>query len=171
MGHTHSKQKFIALKIGVLTVSDTRTADTDKSGQYLVDSLIKEGHILSHKKIVPDDIYQIRATVSNWAVDKNTQIIIITGGTGITHRDITPEAVKILLDKEIYGFGEYFRTISIPIIGNSAIQSRALAGIINHRLLFALPGSTGAVKDAWEGILKEQLDKSTKPCNLVEMME
>jgi molybdopterin adenylyltransferase len=171
MGHTDKKQKFIPLKVSILTVSDTRDNKTDKSGKYLANELVKTGHILSCKKIVPDDIYHIRATVSAWLIDNNTQIIIITGGTGITQRDVTPEAVLPLFDKEILGFGEYFRIISTNIIGSSAIQSRTTCGIANSRLIFCLPGSQGAVKDAWMHILKNQLDITYKPCNLAQMME
>ena len=166
-----SKQReFIPVGIAVLTVSDTRTEKDDKSGQALVSRLEEAGHKLCDKKIVPDNIYQIRAIISNWCINDAIQAIITTGGTGVTGRDGTPEAVIALLDKEITGFGETFRNISYAQIGTSTIQSRAVAGVVNGTFVFCLPGSTNACITAWDKIIKEQLDYRTRPCNLVELM-
>ena len=166
-----SKQrKFIPLGIAVLTVSDTRTKADDKSGQLLITRLESAGHKLRDKQIVPDDIYKIRAVVSNWCIDDNIQAIITTGGTGVTGRDGTPEAITVLLDKKIEGFGEIFRTISYGQIGTSTIQSRAIAGVANGTYIFCLPGSPGACATAWDEIISKQLDYRTRPCNLVELM-
>ena len=163
-------RQFIALGIAVLTVSDTRTDENDKSGNVLVKRLTEAGHRLAAKKIVPDDIYQIRALVANWCIDETVQIILTTGGTGITGRDGTPEAVKALLDKEIEGYGEIFRAVSYEQIDTSSIQSRALAGVINNRYIFCIPGSPGACATAWDKLISRQLDYRTRPCNLVELM-
>lgn len=170
MGHTPNQAKFIPLNIAVMTVSDSRSEVDDKSGNILVDRLKDAGHKLAEKKIVPDDIYQIRAVVSQWIADPDIHAVITTGGTGLTGRDVTPEAMKILYDKEIEGFGEVFRKISYDLIKTSTIQSRAIAGLANGTVIFSLPGSPGACKDGWDGIIVHQLDSRTKPCNLVEMM-
>ncbi len=165
-----SQIPFKPLNIAILTVSDSRDEATDKSGNILVDRLKKSGHFLADKQIVPDDIYQLRATVSAWIADPNIHAVITTGGTGLTGRDVTPEAMKVLYDKEIEGFGEVFRMISYKLISTSTIQSRAIAGIANGTVIFTLPGSPGACKDGWDEIILHQLDIRTKPCNLVEMM-
>ena len=163
-------RKLIPLNIAILTVSDSRTEATDKSGHLLVSRLEDAGHRLHDKQIVPDDIYAIRAAVSNWICDKDLQVIISTGGTGITGRDGTPEAVRPLLDKEINGFGEMFRVLSYESIGTSTLQSRAVAGVANGTYLFCLPGSSGACADAWDKLISAQLDYRSRPCNLVELM-
>jgi len=160
-------KEFIPLNIAVLTVSDTRTLETDTSGQYLVDEIQKEGHHLCAREIIVDDIYQLRAMVSNWIADKDIHVIITTGGTGFTGRDSTPEALQPLFDKNIDGFGELFRHLSLADIGTSTVQSRALGGMANETVIFCLPGSTGACKTGWQGILKEQLDSRHRPCNFV----
>jgi len=162
--------EFIPLNIAVMTISDSRTEADDTSGKKLVDKLQKAGHRLAEKRIVRDDKYHIRAQISNWIVDPEVHAIITTGGTGLTGRDITPEAIQPLFDKTIEGFGETFRAISYDIIKTSTIQSRALAGLANGKPIFCLPGSPGACKDGWDGIIKHQLDIRHKPCNLVELM-
>lgn len=162
---------FTALNIAVLTVSDTRTEDTDKSGATLSELLTNSGHQLADKSIVKDDIYQIRAELSHWIADQDIQVIITTGGTGFTGRDSTPEAVSVLLDTHVDGFGELFRQTSFEEIGTSTIQSRALAGFANGCLIFVLPGSTGACKTAWTQIIEQQLDASFKPCNFVSHLK
>lgn len=164
------QREFIPIGIAVLTISDTRTEQDDKSGQLLVTRIKEAGHLLRDRKIVPDDVYKIRASVSNWCIDDSIQAIITTGGTGITGRDGTPEAVGVLLDKEITGFGETFRMISYEQIDTSTIQSRAIAGVINGTFIFCLPGSTNACATAWDKIISQQLDYRTRPCNLVELM-
>ncbi|MCB4435866.1 molybdenum cofactor biosynthesis protein B [Alteromonas sp. McT4-15] len=156
------------LNIAVLTISDTRTLDTDKSGDYLQDALVTAGHTLKDRALVKDDIYQQRAVVSQWIADSEVHAILITGGTGFTHRDSTPEAISVLFDKEVDGFGELFRHISFQEIGTSTIQSRAIAGFANNTVIFCLPGSTGACKTAWEKIIASQLDADFKPCNFVK---
>ncbi len=161
---------FISLSIAVMTVSDTRTEATDTSGAYLVDSIAVAGHAIAEKVIVPDDIYQIRAVVSRWIADSEVSVIITTGGTGVTGRDGTPEAIQPLLDKEIEGFGEIFRMISYQEIKTSTIQSRALAGVANGTYIFCVPGSSGACRTAWEYILKDQLDARNRPCNFAELI-
>ncbi|HLF11016.1 MAG TPA: molybdenum cofactor biosynthesis protein B [Gammaproteobacteria bacterium] len=161
---------FIPLRIAVLTVSDTRTESTDKSGALLVERLSKAGHGLAEKAIVRDDIYAIRALVSKWIADANVDVVISTGGTGVTGRDGTPEAVAVLLDKEIQGFGELFRTISYAEIGASSLQSRCLAGVANGTYVFCLPGSANACATGWDKIIAAQLDHRTRPCNLAELM-
>lgn len=165
-----SASKFIPLKIAVLTVSDTRSEETDKSGKLLVERLTAAGHHFVEKVIVPDNIYKIRAVLSNWIVDDGVQIVISTGGTGLTGRDGTPEAVLPLLDKEIQGFGELFRMVSYQEIKTSTIQSRALAGVANGTYIFCLPGSTGACQTGWDLILKDQLDAAHRPCNFAELL-
>lgn len=156
-----------SLRIAVLTVSDTRQLETDTSGQYLVDAVIAAGHQLIDRKIVKDDIYQLRAVVSDWIARSDVQVVLTTGGTGFSGRDSTPEALSVLFDKQIEGFGEMFRHYSLLEIGTSTIQSRALAGMANRTLIFCMPGSTGACKTAWLNILQPQLDAQTKPCNFV----
>ena len=156
------------LNIAVLTISDTRTLETDKSGDYLHNALSQEGHVLEDRALVKDDIYQQRAIVSQWIANKHIQVILITGGTGFTHRDSTPEAISVLFDKEVPGFGELFRHISYQEIGTSTIQSRAIAGFANDTVIFCLPGSTGACKTAWEKIISSQLNADFKPCNFVK---
>ena len=164
------KREFRPLNIAVMTVSDTRTAATDKSGDTLVSLLTGAGHNLVEKSIVADDIYRIRAVISQWIADDAVHAVITTGGTGITGRDTTPEAVSALFDKQIDGFGEMFRAISYEEIGTSTIQSRALAGVANATFIFCLPGSTGACRTGWESLIRHQLDYRTRPCNLVELM-
>ena len=165
-----AERTFIPLSICVLTISDTRTEDTDKSGRLLADRLVAAGHSLHEKRIVPDDIYRIRAAVSGWIADPEVNVIVSTGGTGVTGRDGTPEAVSPLLDKTIDGFGEIFRMISWEEIRTSTIQSRALAGVANATYVFCLPGSSGACRTAWDTLIVDQLDYRTRPCNLVELM-
>ncbi|MGF1491738.1 MAG: molybdenum cofactor biosynthesis protein B [Microcoleaceae cyanobacterium] len=162
--------QFIPINIAVMTVSDTRTEETDKSGQLLCDRLLEFGHALVEKVIVPDDIYQIRAVVSRWIADEAVQAVITTGGTGVTGRDGTPEAIQPLLDKEIQGFGEIFRMISYQEIKTSTIQSRALSGVANGTYIFCLPGSSGACRTGRDQLIKDQLDARHSPCNLVELM-
>ncbi len=164
------QRNFIPLNIAVMTISDTRTEDNDKSGNWLVEHLTAAGHNSAEKLIVPDDIYQMRAAVSTWIANPDINAIITTGGTGVTGRDSTPEAIKPLLDKEIEGFGELFRAISYEEINTSTLQSRALAGVANATYIFCLPGSSGACKTGWEKIIQFQLDYRTRPCNLVELM-
>lgn len=164
------KREFVPLAIAVLTVSDTRTEETDTSGQTLIEKLTGEGHTLAEKRIVPDNIYQIRAAIAVWIADPAIHAIITTGGTGVTGRDGTPEAVGVLLDKEIEGFGEVFRMLSYEEIRTSTLQSRALAGVANGTYVFCVPGSRGACRTAWEKIIRHQLDYRTRPCNLVELM-
>lgn len=162
--------EFIAINIALLTISDTRTIDNDTSGKVLRGKAIAAGHNVVEQQIVPDDIYQIRATVSNWIADKNVDAIITTGGTGLTGRDGTPEAVQVLFDKEIEGFGELFRQISFRDIKTSTIQSRTIAGVANGTFIFSLPGSSGACRTAWDEILLDQLDARHKPCNFVDLI-
>jgi molybdopterin adenylyltransferase len=156
-----------ALNIAVLTVSDTRTLANDTSGDFLVSALKEAGHTLQERVIVKDDKYQLRAVVSRWIADPDIHVIISTGGTGFTGRDTTPEALSVLFDKNIEGFGELFRAISYKEIGTSTVQSRALAGMANRTAIFSLPGSTGACKTAWQGILAQQLNVNHRPCNFV----
>jgi len=164
------KREFLPLNLCVLVVSDSRTGKTDKSGKLLAEGLLAAGHNVYEKKIVADDVYQIRAVISVWCVNEKVDAIITTGGTGVTGRDGTPEAVSALLDKEIAGFGEMFRMLSYDEIGTSSLQSRALAGVINGTYVFCLPGSAGACATAWNKIIIHQLDYRTRPCNLVELM-
>lgn len=164
------ERTFIPLNITVLVVSDTRTEADDVSGKVLVERLHEAGHRLAEKKIVADDIYLIRAAVSQWIADPAVQVVISTGGTGVTGRDGTPEALQPLLDKVLDGFGEMFRMLSYHDIKSSTIQSRALAGVANGTYIFCLPGSSGACRTAWDLLIKEQLDFRTRPCNLVQLM-
>ena len=159
-----------SLGVAVLTISDTRSIDTDTSGQYLVEQLKAAGHSLQDRQIVIDDVYQIRAKVSAWIAEPAVHVILTTGGTGFSGRDSTPEALAPLFDKHIEGFGEVFRALSLQEIGSSTVQSRALGGMANRTVIFCMPGSTGACRTAWEGILKEQLDATHKPCNFVGVL-
>ena len=161
---------FIPLNIALLTVSDTRTAEDDRSGQILAQKVGDSGHIVCDKQIVRDDIHQIRAVVCRWIADAQVQVVISSGGTGVTGRDGTPEAISILFDKEIAGFGETFRALSYQTIKTSTLQSRAVAGVANATYIFCLPGSPAACADAWNDIISHQLDYRTRPCNLVELM-
>lgn len=161
---------FRPLKLAVMTVSDTRTAETDTSGQFLAASLEEAGHQLGDKAIVRDDVYQIRAVLSAWIADPGINAVLVTGGTGFSGRDSTPEAVRPLFDKDIDGFGEVFRALSFEEIGSSTIQSRALAGFANNTVIFCMPGSTGACKTAWHGLILEQLDSRHTPCNFVGVL-
>jgi len=161
---------FIPLNICVLTVSDTRTADNDTSGDYLVLSLGQAGHHLHERRIVKDNRYLMRAIVAGWIADEAVHGVIVTGGTGFTGRDSTPEAILPLLDKEMPGFGETFRAVSFEEIGTSTMQSRAFAGLSNNTFVFCLPGSTSACRTAWEKLIRSQLDATTKPCNLATLM-
>jgi len=165
-----AKREFIPLNLSVLTVSDSRTEADDKSGKTLVKLLEKDGHLAYDKQIVRDDRYEIRAMVSKWIADPKVQAIVTTGGTGLTGRDGTPEAIEPLFDKKIDGFGEMFRVLSYELIGTSTLQSRAAAGTANGTFIFCLPGSTGACKDGWTKLISAQLDYRTRPCNLVEIM-
>ena len=158
------------LNIIIIIVSDTRTTATDKSGKALKSLITDAGHKVLKKHIIPDDIYEIRFIVSKYIADKTVDVIITSGGTGITGRDGTPEAISILLDKKIEGFGEMFRAISYEQIKTSSLQTRALAGVANSKFIFVLPGSLNACKTAWNEIIKYQLDDRTKPCNLVMLM-
>ncbi len=162
--------RMTALQIAVLTVSDSRDLNTDRSGMFLAEALTQAGHQLASRALVADDKYAIRASLSAWIADPQVQVVITTGGTGITGRDGTPEAVAPLLDKALEGFGELFRMLSFAEIGASTIQSRCLAGSANGTLVFCLPGSTGAVRLAWEKILLTQLDHRTTPCNFATLV-
>ncbi|QXQ07539.1 molybdenum cofactor biosynthesis protein B [Sphingosinicellaceae bacterium] len=161
---------FIPVHIAVLTVSDTRTAADDRSGDTLVERLTGAGHVLAARAIVTDDVPKLVEQLNTWINDPRIDCIISTGGTGVTGRDVTPEAFAQVWDKEIPGFGELFRWLSYQSIGTSTVQSRATAGVARGTYLFALPGSTGAVKDGWDGILASQLDSRHQPCNFVELM-
>jgi len=165
-----TEKKFIPLNIAILVVSDSRTAADDISGKTLAERATGAGHQIVEKKIVVDDIYQIRAAVSSWIAADQVNVIITTGGTGVTGRDGTPEAVEPLLDKRLDGFGEIFRMLSYQEIKTSTIQSRAIAGVANATYIFCLPGSSGACRTAWDDLIKEQLDHRTRPCNLVQLM-
>ncbi|MET3929242.1 molybdenum cofactor biosynthesis protein B [Lysobacter soli] len=160
---------LIPLNLCVLTVSDTRTLAEDSSGDYLVQSLAEAGHRLAERALLKDDRYQLRAVVSRWIADENVDGVLVTGGTGFTGRDSTPEALLPLLDKQMDGFGELFRAVSFDEIGTSTLQSRAFAGLANGTFVFALPGSTSACRTAWEKIIRAQLDSRTKPCNLATL--
>jgi len=164
-----SERQFIPVRIAILTVSDTRTAEDDRSGQTLVERLQGAGHELARRAIVPDDVPAIRAQVTAWIDDPDVDVVISTGGTGVTGRDVTPEAFEGLYEKSIPGFGEMFRMLSYQKIGTSTIQSRCTAGVCRGTYLFALPGSPGACRDGWDLILKDQLDYRHKPCNFVEL--
>ena len=165
-----SERPFLPVRIAILTVSDTRTPADDRSGDVLVERLESAGHLLAARAIARDDADSILEAMAAWVDDPEVDAIISTGGTGVTGRDVTPEAVEALCDKLIPGFGELFRWLSFQSIGTSTIQSRAIAGVARGTYVFALPGSTGAVKDAWDGILAQQLDNRHRPCNFVELM-
>ncbi len=170
MSRTSADAKFIPLRIAVITISDSRTPDNDTSGDYLAESLQAEGHKLTYRQIVKDDKYVLRAAFSALIINDEVDIIISTGSTGLTGRDIAPEALEPLFDKAIEGFGELFRATSIPDIGAATIQSRAFAGLANGTVIFCVPGSPGACKTAWEEILLPQFDARTRPCNLANLM-
>lgn len=165
-----AQAEFVALDLCVLTVSDTRTPDNDTSGDYLALSLGQAGHRLREKRIVRDDRYLIRAIVAQWIADPDVRGVLVTGGTGFTGRDSTPEAIRPLLDKEMPGFGEMFRMLSYDEIGTSTMQSRAFAGLSNDTFVFCLPGSTSACRTAWEKLIRAQLDATTRPCNLAGLL-
>lgn len=165
-----SDNNWVPIKIAILTVSDSRTEADDTSGKALVERLTEAGHKLAEKLILPDDKYKIRAAVSRWIADENVDVVISTGGTGLTGRDITPEAVTPLFDKEIEGVGELFRWVSYQEIGTSTIASRCIGGLANGTFIFCLPGSTGACRTGWDKVISPQLDCNTKPCNIVALM-
>ena len=166
----HHAREFIPVRIAVMTVSDTRTRESDVSGDTLESRVREAGHILADRIIVPDDKGRIVNQLLAWIADREIDAVISTGGTGLTGRDVTPEAFRSVFEKEIDGFSAVFHRISFDKIGTSTIQSRACAGVSNGTYLFALPGSPGAVKDGWDGILKQQLDYRHKPCNFIEIM-
>ena len=161
----------VALNIAVLTVSDTRTRDNDTSGDFLADAVAEAGHKLADRALIADDVYRIRALLSQWIASEQVQVALVTGGTGFSGRDSTPEAVRPLLDKHIDGFGEVFRSLSLREIGSSTLQSRACAGLANRTAVFCMPGSTGACRTAWQGILRDQLDSRHRPCNFVAVLQ
>ncbi len=163
---TSTARRFVS--VAVLTVSDTRTPETDTSGDYLQAALEQEGHQLGDRKLVIDDVYLMRAMVSAWIADPAIEVVLTTGGTGFTGRDSTPEALAPLFDKHIEGFGELFRQLSFDEIGTSTVQSRCLAGLANNTAIFCLPGSTGACKTGWQKIIRQQLDSTHQPCNFVQ---
>ena len=163
--------KLQPLNVAVLTVSDTRTEADDTSGDFLAEALLQAGHTVCDRTIVIDDIYQIRAELSRWIADASVDAVLVTGGTGFSGRDSTPEAVSPLFDKQIEGFGEVFRALSYQEIGSSTVQSRALAGFANNTVVFCMPGSTGACRTAWNGLIREQLDSSHRPCNFVGVLD
>ena len=167
---SEKNNEFKAINISVLTISDSRSIEQDDSGEYLVSALKEQGHFLNDRRICKDNLYEIRAVISQWILDEHVHGIITTGGTGITGKDGTPEAILPLLDKTIDGFGEMFRSLSYQNIKTSTLQSRAFAGVANGTFIFCLPGSPGACKDGWNFLIKDQLDSRTKPCNLVELM-
>jgi molybdenum cofactor biosynthesis protein B len=169
MSRIDETRPFIPVRIAVMTVSDTRTAENDKSGNVLVELLSAAGHVLADKAIVPDDRARITERLECWITDDAVDVVISTGGTGVTGRDVTPEAFEAIYEKPIAGFGELFRMLSFQKIGTSTIQSRATAGVTRGTYLFALPGSPGACRDGWEMILKDQLDYRHRPCNFVEL--
>ena len=170
MQEKDKEKEFIKVNIAVLTVSDSRTTETDKSGDYLFNSIHKAGHVCIERSLIKDDVKSILDILNKWINLSNIDAIIITGGTGITGRDVTPEAIDQIKDKYIPGFGEIFRYISYKKIGSSSIQSRAIACVAKGTFIFSLPGSPGACKDAWENILRLQLDSRNRPCNLIELM-
>lgn len=165
-----NEKQWVPIKIAILTVSDSRTEADDTSGNVLVERLTEAGHKLAEKLILPDDKYKIREAVSRWIADENVDVVISTGGTGLTGRDITPEAVEPLFDKQIEGIGELFRWVSYQEIGTSTIASRCLGGLANGTFIFCLPGSTGACRTGWDKVIAPQLDCNTTPCNIVALM-
>lgn len=170
MSKIHGEREFLSLNIATITVSDTRTFENDKSGDTLQARIEKAGHKIYERLILKDEADLIAEQLTTWANNSDVDVVITTGGTGVTGRDVTPEAFKSVIEKEIPGFGELFRWISYQKIKSSTIQSRAMAGLLNATYMFALPGSSGAVKDAWDDILVHQLDARTRPCNFVELM-
>jgi len=170
MSRTSADAKFIPLRIAVLTISDSRTAKDDTSGDYLQQSLEEAGHRLAARRIVTDDKYVIRAELSALIADNQVDVILTTGSTGLTGRDVAPEALEPLFDKAIEGFGELFRAASVADIGAATIQSRAFAGLANGTIIFCMPGSPGACRTAWEEVIRPQLDSRTRPCNLANLM-
>ncbi|MFT5438927.1 MAG: molybdenum cofactor biosynthesis protein B [Alphaproteobacteria bacterium] len=170
MAGIDEKIPFSPVNIAVLTVSDTRNEETDRSGGLLVEKLLAAGHTLAEKKIVKDETDAIVAQLQDWIANPDIEVVLATGGTGVTGRDVTPEAFQQVYEKEIPGFGELFRMLSFQTIATSTIQSRATAGVARGTYLFALPGSTGACRDAWDGILEAQLDIRHKPCNFAELL-
>jgi molybdopterin adenylyltransferase len=170
MSHSSTPRPFLALNIAIMTVSDSRTLADDKSGTILIDRLTEAGHNLADRQIVTDNISAITGQLQTWMEDSDIDVVISTGGTGLTGRDVTPEAFESIFEKKIDGFGELFRMLSYEKIGTSTIQSRATGGVAGGTYMFALPGSPGACKDGWDGILKDQLDFRFKPCNFVELM-
>ena len=169
MSRIDESRPFVPVRIAIMTVSDTRTLADDRSGDMLVKLLEEAGHTLAGRAIVPDDQGQIAARLRQWIADDTVEVVISTGGTGVTGRDVTPEAFESVFEKKIEGFGELFRMLSYQKIGTSTIQSRAIGGVARGTYLFALPGSTGACRDGWEMILKDQLDYRHRPCNFVEL--
>ncbi len=170
MSKISGEREFLPLNIAVMTISDSRTEDNDTAGKLLAERVVKAGHRLAEKTIVIDNVYKIREVMSRWIADSQIHAVVTTGGTGLTGRDSTPEAVLPLFDKTIEGFGELFRSLSYDIIKTSTIQSRAIGGLANGTPIFCLPGSPGACKDGWDGIIQPQLDARHMPCNLVELM-
>lgn len=170
MGEHLDQPAFVPLGVAVLTVSDSRTEEDDTSGRLLVERAEAAGHRVVAKRIVPDDLYRLRAVCSSWIADPEIQVVLSTGGTGVTGRDSTPEAITPLLDKPLEGFGELFRSLSFEEIGTSTLQSRAIAGLANGTFIFCLPGSTGACRTAWDRILVHQLDSRTRPCNFAQLL-
>lgn len=166
----NDKLAFVPVRIAVLTVSDTRTAENDTSGDAIADRLTEAGHVLADRALLRDDVVGIREKVEAWIDNKEIDVVISTGGTGLTGRDITPEALRPMFDKEIEGFSVMFHQVSFKSVGLSTLQSRACAGLACGKFIFMLPGSTGAVKDGWDHIIKYQLDSRYRPCNLVELM-
>ena len=170
MSRTPKDAKFIPLRVAVVTISDSRTEENDTSGDYLAESIQGEGHLLRHRAIVRDDKYVLRAAFSALIADEDIDIILSTGSTGLTGRDVAPEAIEPLFDKAIEGFGELFRNTSVTDIGAATIQSRAFAGLANATVIFCMPGSPGACRTAWEEVIRPQLDSRTRPCNLANLM-
>jgi molybdenum cofactor biosynthesis protein B len=170
MSKTAADSQFIPLRVAVITISDSRTEDNDTSGDYLADALQTEGHRLAFRKIVRDDRYLLRAEVSALIADSDVDVVLTTGSTGLTGRDVAPEALQPLFDKAIDGFGERFRAASVADIGAATIQSRAVAGVANGTIIFCMPGSPGACRTAWESVIRPQLDARTRPCNLATLM-
>jgi molybdenum cofactor biosynthesis protein B len=170
MARIDESRPFIPIRIAVLTVSDTRSLADDKSGQTLADRITQAGHILADRAVVTDDRQKIRDTVLAWSRNDKIDVVITTGGTGFTGRDVTPEALEAIFEKRMDGFSEVFHRLSYDKIGTSTVQSRATGGVVNATFVFVLPGSPGACKDAWDGILKQQLDYRHMPCNFVEIM-
>ena len=170
MEKLNKKRKFIPLKIAVLTVSDTRNIKNDKSGDILQKLINKNKHTMTQRNVVKDDVGEIQSVIKKWTENKNVDVIITTGGTGFTGKDVTPEAVEPMFTKKMDGFSIVFHQMSLGKIGTSTVQSRTTAGLINNKFVFCLPGSPNAVKDAWENIIRKQLDYRTMPCNFVEIM-